>query len=145
MFKTIKTAEQNATEAAEAARTRQNSQIDAERERRLVKGAAFPVPGLADPVPLAGRPQDRAVYLALLMQAQGLKAAGVTDPVMRVRDNDNVVQMLTPDQMIALIVQAMQWFEQVMAVSWAMKDKTAPFEAGLPDQSKDWTDDEYWP
>jgi hypothetical protein len=119
-------------------------QIDVERERRLIAGSAFhvPSPTLTPPVPLAGRPQDRTVHLELLVQAQGLKAAGVTDAVMRVRDNDNVVQMLTPDQMIALIAQAMQWFEQVMAVSWAMKDETGPFETGLPEN---WTDDEHWP
>lgn len=126
----------------EEARAALHRRIDAERERRLIAGSAFPVPGLAELVPLAGRPQDRTVYLALLVQAQGMKAAGVTDPVMRVRDNDNVVQILTPDQMIALIVQAMQWFEAVMAASWAMKDGTAPFDAGLPE---DWTDDRYWP
>jgi len=121
---------------------RQFRAINRERERRLAEGSAFPVTGLADPVPLTGRPFDQTVYLALLARAQGHKGAGITDPVLRLRDGADTIHMLTPDQMIELITQAMTWVEQVMAASWAMKDGTAPFETGIPD---DITADEYWP
>ena len=78
----------------------------------------------------------------ILTRASGYKAAGVTDPVLRIRAGDNVIHMPTPDQMIELVSGAMTWVEQVMAASWAMKDGTAPFEAGIPD---DYTNDTYWP
>lgn len=118
------------------------ARINPERERRLDAGSNFAVPGLSEPIPLTGRPMDQSVYLALLMRAQGAKAMGVTDPVLTVRDAADAIQMLTPDQMIALVVQAMGWFEAVMKVSWAMKDGEAPFENGPPD---DLENDEYWP
>ncbi len=118
------------------------SQVNAERDRRLLRGAAFAVPGAAEAIPLTGRPEDRTVYLALLVQAQGAKAAGITTPALRFRDDNDTIHLLTPDQMIALIAQAMQWFEAVMAVSWAMKDGDAPFEAGIPE---DFADDRHWP
>jgi hypothetical protein len=129
-------------EEAAQMRERQFRAINRERERRLAEGSAFPVNGVTDPIPLTGRPFDQTVYLALLTRAQGYKAAGVTDPVLRIRAGDDKIHMLTPDQMIQLISQAMTWVEQVMAVSWAMKDGTAPFEAGIPD---DFVADEYWP
>ena len=118
------------------------ARVNPERERRLNAGSTFAVPGLSEPIPLTGRPMDQSVYLALLMRAQGAKAAGITDPVLTVRDGADVIQMLTPDQMIALITQAMNWFEAVMRVSWNMKDGVAPFEDGVP---ADFADDQYWP
>ena len=81
------------------------------------------------------------MYLAILTRAQAHKAAGVTDPVLRIRSGDDAIHMMTPDQMIQLISQAMTWVEQVMAVSWAMKDGTAPSEAGVPDN---FTANEHW-
>lgn len=118
------------------------AKVNPERERRLSQGSSFMVPGLAEPVPLTGRPTDQSIYLGLLMRAQGAKGMGITDPVMKVRDTDDVIQMLTPDQMIALLSQAMDWFEQVMTVSWQMKDRAVPFENGVP---ADFTNDAYWP
>ena len=116
--------------------------VNAERERRLEYGAAFTVAGVTDPIPLRGRPFDQTVYLALLMRAQGFKAAGVTDPVLTVRAGDDVIHSLTPDQMMSLVMQSMAWFESVMAVSWAMKDSTGDFPQGIP---TDYTADTHWP
>ena len=117
-------------------------EINEERISRIEAGAYFQVTGVTDPVPLTGRAFDQTVYLALLNRAQGFKAAGVTNPVLRIRAADNVVHMLTPDQMIELISASMTWFEDVMAVSWAMKDGNAPFETGIPD---DLGNDAHWP
>lgn len=128
-------------EPPERAPEEQVAAIDEERMRRIEYGSTFAVPDIADPIPLTGRPFDQSVYLALLMRAEGAKAAGITDPVLRIRAGDDVIHMLTPDQMIALISQAMGWFEHIMAVSWAMKDGAAPFEAGIPD---DVADDAHW-
>lgn len=131
-----------AARAAEVAADEMRDAVNAERDRRLLAGASFAVPGIADPIPLTGRSEDRTVYLALLLQAQGAKAQGITDPVHLLRDGSNTIRDLTPDQMIALITQAMQWFEAIMKVGWNMKDGTAPFEAGIP---ADYTDDSHWP
>jgi len=75
-------------------------------------------------------------------RAGGLKSSGVTTPALTLRNGADTIHELTPDQMISLVSQAMTWFESVMATSWAMKDGTAPFEAGIP---TDFTDDIYWP
>ena len=117
-------------------------EINAEREKRLAAGSAFTVEGIVDPIPLQGRPFDQTVYLALLTRAGGFKSAGVTTPVLTLRDAADTIHELTPDQMISLVSQAMTWFESVMAASWAMKDGTTPFEAGVPN---DLTDDTHWP
>jgi hypothetical protein len=116
--------------------------VNAERERRLEYGAAFTVAGVAEPIPLQGRPLDQTVYLALLMRAQGFKAAGVTTAVLNVRAGNDVIFTLTPDQMMSLVMQSMAWFESVMAVSWAMKDSAGGFPQGIP---TDYTDDTHWP
>ena len=121
--------------------------VNAERERRLVVGASFTVPGVTDPIPLQGRPFDQTVYLALLTRASGYKTILMQNPeailpALTLRAADDVIYELTPDQMISLISQAMTWFENVMATSWAMKDGTAPFEAGIP---SDFTSDTHWP
>ena len=111
--------------------------VDAERTRRITRGNAFPVVGIAKPIPLEGRPQDQTVYLALLTRAMGYKSAGVTAPVLIVRDAADVIHQLTPDQMISLVGQAMGWFERVMAASWALKDA-----AEIPEN---YADDKHWP
>lgn len=116
--------------------------VNRERERRLEAGAAFPVPGLADPVPLTGRQFDLIVYQALVARAKDLKAAGDTTTTITLRDGADTIHALTADQTIALIVQARAWFEAVMATSWDMKDGTGAFTAGIP---ADYTDDAHWP
>ncbi|MFG6514414.1 hypothetical protein ACGYKD_11465 [Sulfitobacter sp. TB366] len=119
-----------------------NADVNAERDKRLHDGASFAVTGIADPIPLQGREADKSVYLAQLMRAQGMKAAGVTDPALRIRDAVNNIHWLTPDQMIELVSVGMAWFEDVMAVSWAMKDATGDFPDGIP---SDLSNDAHWP
>lgn len=116
--------------------------VNTERQRRVAAGDSFTVAGITDPIPLQGRPFDQTVYLALLTRASGYKAAGVTTPVLTIRDGADTIHTLTPDQMISLISQAMTWFESVMATSWAMKDATGDFPDGIP---ADFTDDTHWP
>ncbi|MGJ7040496.1 hypothetical protein J2Y63_003761 [Shinella sp. BE166] len=116
-------------------------QINAERDRRISAGATFAVPGYGD-VPLTGRVRDQTVLLALLVKAQGAKAAGITAPVMVIRDGADANHILTPDQMISLVSSGMNWIEATMQRSWDMKDGVSPFEDGPP---LDFTDDAYWP
>lgn len=115
--------------------------VNAERDRRIAFGHTFAVTGYGD-IPLQGRLQDQINLQARLIAAQGYKAADVTAPVLILRDAENVNHTLTPDQMIELVMAGMAWIEETMMVSWAMKDGTTPFEAGIP---ADFTDDAYWP
>lgn len=123
-------------------RVSSHATINEERDRRLVAGSSFTVTGITDSIPLTGRPSDQTVYLALLMQAQSLKAALDVTTTITLRDGANVIHELTPDQVIELITQGQAWFESVMVTSWAMKDQTPPFEAGPP---ADVTDSAHWP
>lgn len=127
-----------------------NAALNDERERRLALGSSFTVTGVAGGIPLTGRPFDQSVYLGLVIRAQGYKAAGVTAPILTVRDGDDTIHTLTPDQMIELVSAAMFWVEAIMARSWAMKDGTdlsgndpagPDFSAGIP---SDFTNDTYW-
>ncbi len=115
--------------------------VNAERQRRVEAGRDFTVSGYGD-VPLTGRDQDQVALMGLLIKARALKETSVTDAVLTVRDADNENHLLTPDQMIELVSGGMAWIESVMAVSWAMKDGTAPFESGIPENFED---DQWWP
>jgi hypothetical protein len=115
-------------------------QINAERDRRIAAGETFDVSGYGS-VPLQGRLQDQVNLQARLLAAQAAKAAGVSTPVLVIRDAQNVNHMLTPDQIIELVSAGTAWIEAIMLVSWNMKDGVAPFEAGPP---YDYADDSYW-
>lgn len=112
-------------------------QVNAERTRRIELGHAFSIAGVSEPIPLQGRAQDQTVYIALLVRAMGYKSAGITAPALIIRDAVDTTHQLTPDQMIDLVGQAMGWFEQVMAASWALKDGTE-----IP---ADYNDHRHWP
>lgn len=127
---------------AEALTASKRSSVDLERTRRIDNGSTFEVSGIDDPIPLTGRPFDQTVYLAMLSRAQAYKLADVTTPILTIRDAANVNHLLTPDQMLSLISQAMIWFQDVMQVSWNMKDGTAEHTGGIPD---DFADDKHWP
>lgn len=116
-------------------------EINAERDRRIEAGATFEVTGYG-PVPLQGRLKDQINLQARVIAAQGAKAQGVTDPILLLRDADDVNHMLTPDQMIELVGKGVAWIEATMQVSWDMKDGTSPFEDGPP---HDYAHDSYWP
>lgn len=115
--------------------------INAERDRRIAAGEIFDVSGYGS-VPLQGRLQDQVNLQARLLAAQAAKAAGITTPLLVIRDAQNVNHMLTPDQVIELVSAGTAWIEAVMLVSWNMKDGIAPFEDGPP---YNFDDDAYWP
>lgn len=131
------TAEQKSAEALALKR----ASVNAERDRRITVGRVFTVTGYGD-VPLTGRDEDQVALMGLLIKARALKEAGVTNAVLTMRDGDNDNHLLTPDQMIELVSAGMAWIEAVMAVSWTMKDATAPFEGGIPENFED---DQWWP
>lgn len=117
-----------------------NSHVDI----RIEAGTVFTINadgGGTRDIPLTGRAADQSVYLAQLIRAQGLKAAGVTAPVMVLRDRDNATQSLTPDEMMELVAQAMSWVEATRLKAWNMKDGVAPYQDGVP---LDYKDDSHW-
>lgn len=115
--------------------------VNRERDRRIVAGWRFDVPGYGD-ISITGREADKVALTGLLLKAQGMLAAGIDDPVMLLRDAENVNRSLRPSQLVNLIMQGMAWIQDVMQVSWDMKDATGNFPDGIP---ADYTDDRHWP
>lgn len=116
--------------------------VTAEASRRIEKGKSFSVPGIPNPIPVPGTPDYIDLINAKFGASQVFKAQGVTDPIMLFRDKTNINHMLTPDQMLSLCLQAMQWYEATRRVSWDMKDGVAPFLDGIP---ADFAEDKHWP
>lgn len=114
-----------------------DSQVDAERDRRLAAGTVVAVSGYGD-IAVQGRVQDAVNYLALESKAAKLELQGVTDPVLPFRDRDNVMHTLTPAQVVELIEAGVTHAQSVYAAAWALKDDAG----GIP---QDYTDDGYWP
>lgn len=119
----------------------QHKAINAERDRRINAGVTVSVTGYGD-IPVQGREEDRINTLALKDTARDLIAAGITNPIVPFRDADNVLHVLTPAQTAELADKGKTAAAAIYQVAWAMKDGTAPFEAGIPD---DFTDDKWWP
>lgn len=118
-----------------------HAEINDERDRRINAGVTVSVTGYGD-IPVQGREEDRINTLALKDTARDLIAAGITDPIVPFRDADNVLHLLTPAQTAELADKGKTAAAAIYQVAWAMKDGTAPFEAGIPD---DITDDQWWP
>ncbi|SDE22880.1 hypothetical protein SAMN05421538_1052 [Paracoccus isoporae] len=107
------------------------------RLRRIDVGADFAVDGIREPAPLTGRAFDQTAYLSLLTRAQERTPAGLTDPMLTIRTGNDRMLALTPDRITSLVSQAMTWFEIVVATDRAMKDGTAAFAGGIPEDFTD--------
>jgi hypothetical protein len=118
-----------------------SSAVNKERDRRIAAGTTISVSGYGV-IPMTGTDRDMTLITAMLIRARDAHADGAASASMVLRDRDNVIHNLTPLQMLELTSKGMQWVEDTMTVSWAMKDGTAPFEGGIP---LDFTDDGYWP
>lgn len=117
-----------------------DDQVNTERQRRIDLGAEFT---LSDGMVIAitGRQQDQTVLLGSGVAAQSMILNGITDDLVY-RDRDNQIRSLTPAQMVELYQRGLAWITAIMAVSWAMKDGTGAYSAGIP---SDYTDDSHWP
>lgn len=115
--------------------------VTAEWQRRVDAGGSFKVPGIADDIPVPGRQPYREVIQAKFSAAQLFKAQGIDDPVVRFWDGENVEHMLTPDQMLSLCLQSMQFYEALSATYHNMKHGKGDFLDGIPD---DFTDERHW-
>lgn len=109
-----------------------NADVNRERDRRIAAGSTFTVTGYGD-VPITGRERDMIFLDGLKARAKELQTDA---PVMEFRDALNVNHFLTPDQIVELVDKGFAWIQQVMKVSWDMKDN------GIPE---DFQDDIHWP
>lgn len=110
--------------------------VDREREHRIVAGKTFTIAGAGD-IPVTGRPEDQVTLLALKDTARGLKAAGVTDAIIPYRDGANTDHLLTADQVISLTDQGKAYVTKLYQASWTLKAMD-PIPA-------DFADDSHWP
>jgi len=111
--------------------------VNAARARRIAAGVDLTIEGLAAPVALQGRPEDRENLSGLAILAQLRVAAGDTTTPTTYRDRENADHTLTPPQVLALYAAAMAWVEAVYAASWAIK--------GADPIPQDFDDDSRWP
>jgi hypothetical protein len=109
--------------------------VNAERARRLEVGGVLAISGYGS-VAVQGRDQDVANMANLGLAAQARIAAMSSAPF-QFRAADNVVHVLTPEQMFALWQGSLALVERVYAASWTLKDG-----ASIP---ADFADDAHWP
>jgi hypothetical protein len=112
------------------------SDINAERERRILAGKTFAITGYGD-IPVDGRPTTQLNLLALKDTARDLKAANVTGAVIPFRDTENNQHMLSADQVIELVNVGKAYVQGLYSASWAIK-----LMDPVPD---DFADDSHWP
>lgn len=117
-----------------------HAEINRERDRRLEVGTTVTVTGYGD-IPVQGRPQDQINLLALKDTARDLNLMNLPALKIPFRDANNVLHMLNSAQVMEMANNAKTAASAIYQVAWAMKDGTAPFEAGIPDN---FTDDQWW-
>lgn len=102
-------------------------QVNEERARRLAAGKCFTVSWQPEPILMTAREFDLVILSDLRSSAEWAIANGDTTPVIY-RDGANIIHSLTPTQFLELATAGKQWVQQVMAVSWNMKDRGIPFD-----------------
>lgn len=116
---------------AQAAREREHTAINTERQRRILAGKVI------DGVHVTGRDEDARNLTNLAMAAQLRIAAGDTTTPTVFRDGDNVDHELTPPQVLALWQQSAGYVSALYAASWAIK--------AMEPMPEDVTGDDLWP
>jgi hypothetical protein len=111
-----------------------DDEITAERDRRIGEGARFTIGETS--VPIQGRLSDQIILIGLKSAAMDYKLAGVTDAVLPFRDAFNAMHMFTPDEMIQLVSEGLQWVSYMYQKSWELKDHQP--------HPEDYTNDQYW-
>jgi len=114
--------------------------VNTERERRIQKGVTVSLTGLAETVRILGTEKDQHLLHGRATVAMALKGAGDTT-TMPFRDADNVIHMLSLDQMIELFLKGATWVTAVYAASWALKDARNPIPWDFYKDSHGWPSD----
>lgn len=108
--------------------------INEERERRIVAGAAFAVPGIGS-VPVTGRDEDIRNLQGLGMAALLRVSSGDTTTITAFRDAADAMHDMTPPQVLALWQASASYVSAIYQASWAIK----------ADANLDHTADANWP
>lgn len=90
-----------------------NAELNAGFEHISATGAVFTV---------QTRLEDRLNLMYLNMVAQQMIAAGDETPQV-FRSAENVTQMLTPSELLAMSVEALNHYRNVLGASWTLKDQ----------------------
>ena len=125
-----------------AARAAACQAVNAERSRRIAAGLTYPFPDGAGPLDLRDEADFRNLQ-GLATRAQMLAAQGVSDPVIRFRDDRGADHWLTPAQMLDLASAVFARTEAVYARAWQLKDAIAAAETAAAVAAIDVTAD--WP
>jgi hypothetical protein len=112
--------------------------VNIERERRLLAGKVFYVPGYGSGIRVKGDADTTRNLQALGFAAQLRLAQGDTTHITQYRDQDNILHDLVPGQVLALWSVASTYVSELYQSSWLLKDDSA----GIP---VDYQDDVYWP
>ena len=127
------------TTAAETDAQEQQSRSEAvtvERDRRLAAGAVVAVTGYGD-IPVQGRIHDQINLIALGDTARDLIEASISGAIIPFRDGDNVMHILTPQQVAELTRKGKAAASAIYAAAWAIKD--------IAEIPADFADDANWP
>ncbi len=112
--------------------------VNGERDRRVASGFTASVSAGSDVFPVDTRNlDDWANIQGLVTYAQVLLATSPTTSI-NFRDADNVVQTLTPGEMIEVGLQALAHKQGHYDAAWTLKST----EGGVP---ADFAEDQYWP
>lgn len=107
--------------------------VNAERERRLTSGAPIPVDGLAEPVLVQGRVEDRINLAAL----RDMALEALPDAPMWFRDAEDRTVEMTAAQLIQMTDRARAKALAIYAAAHALKD--------APEPPEDFAADRHWP
>lgn len=109
---------------------RKREEITASLSYSLSEGMPYTMPdGTEDTVQMLA--EDRQNLLGLAMEAERLKAAGVTDAAQEFRGLSNKRYPMTPDEVIAMTDAALSHYKALLKQSWDRKDAIdAALEAG---------------
>lgn len=117
--------------------------VNQERDHRVLNGKHFYLTGYTDEggdpiaIHVGGDPVTRENLGQQKDVAELQKAAGVVDPVLKWRDEANIIHLLTPDQMIELWLQGVAYVSAIYEAAWTLKDGG--------DIPEDFAEDYHWP
>ncbi len=108
-------------EPLEELATRKRAEIASALADALAAGMPYTMPdGTEDVVQI--RDVDRPNLLQLKMDAHDLAAAGETDAALEFRAASNTRYPMMPDEMLALIKAALEYYQMLKRRSWKRKD-----------------------
>jgi hypothetical protein len=114
-----------------------NQLVNVERDRRVLEGSTFQITGYGT-VRIRGDETTTRNLQGLAFGAQLRMAQGDLSSLTPFRDEDNVVHMLTPMQVIELWSKGAAFISACFQAAWDLKDGPE----GIPE---DYQEDRYWP